>query len=188
MNKQKLFLDYDGVLVDSITSFCRTYDLLYYYNEKWKPANPEKVNRWDFKDECPLLDGVSDIEYIFAHQSFFNLLHLFPNARTVIEALEQKYNIYIVTIGTLDNLSLKAKWINQNLFNIDNVILLNNCDCKMDKSIVNMEGGILIDDHEDNLFSSNASRKICFGKKYDWNKNWQGERAADWLEVEKLLL
>lgn len=44
-------------------------------------------------------------------------------------------------------------------------------------------------DHADNLESSNnAELKICFGKEYEWNKKWQGQRCFSWREVEEQLL
>jgi 5'(3')-deoxyribonucleotidase len=60
--------------------------------------------------------------------------------------------------------------------------------CKMDKSIVNMEGAILIDDHTGNLETSNADMKISFGKRYSWNEDWKGIICQTWKEVETLIL
>ncbi len=34
-----------------------------------------------------------------------------------------------------------------------------------------MKESIFIDDHSDNLLSTNDEHKICFGKEYDWNKS-----------------
>lgn len=51
-----------------------------------------------------------------------------------------------------------------------------------------MKNSIFIDDHSENLLSSDAKLKICFGKELDWNKNWTGQRCFDWREVKKLLL
>jgi len=38
-----------------------------------------------------------------------------PYAKEVIERLGSKYELVICSIGTLDNISLKAKWIKNNL-------------------------------------------------------------------------
>lgn len=152
-------------------------------------ADHNKVNRYDLKDQCHLVDHQ---ENIFSSEEFFKNLEFMPEAKEVLEKLSNKYELIICTIGTLDNLSYKAQWIKNNLPFIKNVMLLSSAvgasGIKMDKSIANMKDSIFIDDHVDNLLSSNAELKICFGKKYLWNENWVGERCYNWSEVENLLL
>jgi 5'(3')-deoxyribonucleotidase len=113
-----------------------------------------------------------------------------PNAKEVLKELNNKYNIIICSIGTNMNLSRKAKWINQYLPFIKNCILINNGNSLMDKSIVNMKDGILIDDVGSNLISSNAKYKICFGKIFPWNAELPQDyiRIADWKDIENYLL
>ena len=41
----------------------------------------------------------------------------------------------------------------------------------------------MIDDVAENLETSNAPVKICFGKAYPWNMYWQGVRCETWSEV-----
>lgn len=38
------------------------------------------------------------------------------------------------------------------------------------------------------LSATNAKKKICFGKVYEWNKGWDGLRCANWNEVAAELL
>ena len=52
-----------------------------------------------------------------------------------------------------------------------------------DKSHIDMSGGIIIDDEINNLLTSNAPQKICFGDVCEWNKDWTGERLFNWIEV-----
>ena len=52
-----------------------------------------------------------------------------------------------------------------------------------DKSCVDMSGGIFIDDSSNNLITSNADIKFCFGKEYPWNKDWTGIRFKRWMSV-----
>ena len=54
-----------------------------------------------------------------------------------------------------------------------------------DKSHIDMSDGILIDDVANNLKSSNASDKICFGS-FSWGEPWGGKRCKDWKEVISL--
>ena len=50
-----------------------------------------------------------------------------------------------------------------------------------------MSDGIFVDDSAQNLFTSNAKVKICFGDEYEWNKNWNGIRCFNWCELYNLL-
>lgn len=65
--------------------------------------------------------------------------------------------------------------------------MLTNGDNTMCKDVVNMEGGIFVDDVSSNLFSSNAGWKICFGKEYPWNSDWSGDRILSCSGLEKIL-
>ena len=56
-----------------------------------------------------------------------------------------------------------------------------------DKSHIDMSDGIFIDDSVNNLITSNAELKICFGDEYDWNKNWNGIRCANWCDIWRLI-
>lgn len=185
----KLFLDFDCTIADSVKTYCNVYNMSYSQRDGFKKADYNKVNRYDLKDQCHLIDHQ---EAIFSSEEFFKHLEFMPDAEAVIKKLGDKYELVICSIGTLDNISHKAQWIKHNLSFIKNVILISSSveagGIKMDKSITNMNNSIFIDDHVENLISSNAKLKICFGKEYDWNKNWSGERCFNWKEVERLLL
>ncbi|QGU94328.1 HAD hydrolase-like protein [Clostridium bovifaecis] len=186
---KRLFLDFDCTIVDSVKTYCNIYNKLYKDREGFKEAAYAKVNRYDLKDQCPM---VAHQEEIFSSKEFFKHLEFMPDAKEVIERLSKEYELIICSIGTLDNISYKAKWIKNNLEFIKNVVLISNNvekgGIKTDKSVINMKNAIFIDDHGDNLASSNAELKICFGKEYEWNKNWEGQRCFSWKEVEDILL
>ena len=57
-----------------------------------------------------------------------------------------------------------------------------------DKSEIDMTDGIFIDDSYNNLITSNATEKICFGDVYSWNEKWNGKRLANWMDIKKHLL
>lgn len=184
--KKKIFLDFDLTTANSVKAYCRVYNELYKSHKDFTYADYTKVNKWDFSDECPM--AVSRVESMFELDLFFYFLEVMNKCTLdVLKQLEQLYDVVICSIGTPENISKKVRWIDRNL-GIKNMILLSKNDVVMDKSIVDMSGGILIDDHEDNLFSSNADIKICFGEVKSWNKNWQGLRVKDWTEVGKLLI
>lgn len=153
MKKKKLFLDFDSTIANSVVAFCKTYNEIYGQAIGFKPANPDKVNTWDFSDECPL---EKDPIHIFGIGYFFIKLEFMPDALEVITKLSKKYDITVCSIGTYDNLHFKSEWLGQYLPFVS-AILIKNQGVKMDKSIVKMgKGAIFIDDHIDNLNSSNC--------------------------------
>lgn len=184
MARQKLFIDFDSTIANSVKAFCDTYNEIYGQAKGFKTADPEKVNQWSFADQCPL---EKNPERIFGMGYFFTKLEFMPDALEVIIKLSEKYNIIVCSIGTYDNLYFKSEWLDMYLPFVD-AILIKNKGVKMDKSCVDMSGAIFIDDHIDNLNSSNAETKICFGKKYPWNEKWTSNWAVSWKEVEKMLL
>ena len=187
MSKQKLFVDFDITIVDSIKAFTDTYNILYGDHPNFVPADPNKITEYNFKCICPLIKHSEDI---FKNKLFFFLLKFInENTYEVLEKLNKKYRLIVSTIGTSKNLSLKSKWLESNLPFIKDYILIKNQGCKMDKSLINMgKDSIFIDDIPSNLESSNAERKILFGKIYPWNENWQGEHCLTWKEIEQMLL
>lgn len=185
--KQKLFLDFDSTITDSVKTFCDTYNILYNLHPDFIPADHTKNQHWNFKEVCPLEKNPLKI---FSHPLFFNKLEFMPDAEEIIKKLCEKYQVIICSLGCFDNISLKAQWIKNNLPYIKDAILLTNQGIKMDKGIVNMgyEGSIFIDDVESNLRSSNCPRPILFGKRFSWNSDWTGEWCEGWIEVGDRLL
>ncbi|EQB4340953.1 5' nucleotidase, NT5C type [Clostridium botulinum] len=184
MIKQKLIVDFDGVIVNSIKSYCKTYNNKYKNHPQFKVADYTKLQQWDCQDECPL---EKQAEVIFSNKDFFNNLEFMPNAKEIIEKLSKEYHIIICSIGTPENISYKSLWIKENLPCIKDTILISNQECFMDKSIVNMKDCIFVDDNANNLNSSNADIRICFGKEYSYNKDWDGTKAYNWKNLYKLV-
>jgi 5'(3')-deoxyribonucleotidase len=185
--KSKLFLDFDSVITDSVLAYCETYNEINRFTPDFIPADHTKNQEWDFKTQCPLVESPL---YIFSHPLFFKNLKFMPNAEEVIKELTNKYQIIICSIGCFNNISLKSQWIKNNMPYIKDAILLTNQGIKMDKGIVQMgyKGSVFIDDVKSNLDSSNAERKILYGKKFDWNREWTGEYYETWSEIRGGLL
>ena len=187
MNKIKLFLDMDSVIIDSVTAYTDVYNELYINEKDFIPADPSKNKYWNFNEVCPLEKNPMKI---FSHPLFFKFVEFMPDAEDVIKKLCVKYQVIICSLGCYDNISRKAQWIKYNMPYINDAILLTNQGIKMDKGIVNMgyKGSIFIDDVKSNLDSSNSERKICFGQRFSWNSEWTGEWCVDWSEVGERLL
>jgi 5'(3')-deoxyribonucleotidase len=189
MNKKKLFVDFDGTITDSARAFCDAYNLTYCNKDNFTPADYTKVNRYDLADQCTLVSTQEKVREIFACYEFWSWLDFMDGAKNALEKLNEKYELFICSIGTNLNLSRKAKWIERYLPFIKKCILINNGNNTMDKSIIDMSGGILIDDVAKNLVSSNAECKICFGKIHPWNEELPNDcvRAETWSEVENYI-
>lgn len=184
MKKKKLYLDFDSVIADSVSAYCKCYSEIYGQAIGFKEPDPNKVTQWNFQDQAPL---EKDPLHIFGMGHFFYVLEFMPDALEGIEKLSEKYDITVCSIGTYDNLHFKSEWLNMYLPFV-NAHLIKNDNVTMNKSDVKMRGAIFIDDRKDNLDSSDAKTKICFGKKYTWNEKWDGIWMNTWKDVEKELL
>lgn len=186
MDKTKLYLDFDNTIINATQKFCSIYNRTYRYHPDFIPAKWECVDRWDFKDEAPLVTNVEDI---FKSRMFFeDLPFINDNTYEVLKELNEKYHIIIASIGTYGNISLKSQWIGEYLPFIKDSIFLVNGGSKMDKSLIDMNNSIFIDDVVSNLNSSNAKHKIAFGDVHSWNENWTGKRCYNWADVKNRLM
>lgn len=175
--KRKFIVDLDSTIADSHRAYCDAYNEIYKDHKDFKKADNSLVERWDLLCQCPLEKSV---ENIFGNKMFFDNLKLFPNAYEELLKLDEEYDIAICSIGSYNNISHKSQWIQKNLPFIKNSILVINNGCKTDKSIVNMADSLFMDDHMNNLLSSNAKFKLCFGKKFVWNEKWEGHWITTW--------
>lgn len=181
MIKPKLYIDFDGCLVDTISAIVSIYNEDYCAYKKFKPIKPEDINTWNF-EECNCASD-SSINQYFNTPRFFERLEFMPNAKTIIWLLSYNYDISIVSHGYSPNLKLKEIWIKEHLPSCINFIGVNLKEHD-DKSCVDMSDGIFIEDNTKNLHSSNAFKKIVYGKSYPWNKDDAGFiRCYDWIDI-----
>jgi len=186
MSKKQFFIDFDLTITDSIKAFTDTYSFLFSDHPEFVPANPNKITQYNFKCVCPLINHSEDI---FKNKYFFNVLDFIDNdTYDVLVKLNDKYKVIIATIGTPKNLAQKTKWLESKLPFIDDYVLIKNKGNMMNKSVINMQDSLFLDDIPENLWSSNAQRKILFGKIYPWNKDWKGEHCLNWKEVGETFL
>lgn len=190
-NKTNLFLDFDGTIANSIKAYCDVYNNKYKDYPEFIKSNPESAYEWDMQDICPLEEMP---HLVFDQKEFFdNLEFIERNVDLQIQSLQEYYNVIICTIGTHTNIHYKSKWIEENLpFVKQAIYLVNDSEdgAIMDKSLPNMEGGIIVDDNIKNLHTSNASVKILFGKEYAFNIDNKQEyiRLRTWYHLYEYLL
>ena len=187
--KPTCFIDLDCTVYNTIAAIVDMYDEDFCYYSDYKKINWKDVVSWNFEElkAAP----TKHIDHYFNQKRFFDKVEMFNDAKNVIDKLSEKYNIKFVSLGYTPNLKLKAEWVKDN-FSYAEFIGVDMKDYK-DKSHINMsgEGNVFIDDRADNLETSNADIKICFGECYDWNKDWDTDEvnkfdAFNWTGIEWL--
>lgn len=178
---QQLYVDYDGVIVNTIKAIVEMYDARYWNHPDYQEVNWSEIESWDFTElTCA---SAEEIDSFFDTEEFFEKVEFMPWADLILGKLNDFFDIHIVSMGHTKNLELKQIWCKNNIpyasfegFNFDE---------HTDKSKCNMKGGVFIDDVTQNLNTSNAIQRICYGDKYAWNKDWEGLRCANWFDIWK---
>ena len=179
-NKKKLYVDFDGTIVNTIAAIVALYNEDFKFYKQFLPIKWWEVNTWDFEECDRAPKGYIDL--YFNQPRFFAELTYMDWAKEVLDELKEDYDVTIVSAGYSPNLVAKELWIKENLPYCKFIgVNLKEYD---DKSHINMEGNsIFIDDSARNLITSNAKYKFCFGDIYEWNKTWDGIRLNNWHDV-----
>lgn len=181
MLMEKLFVDYDGVIVNTIEAIVEMYDREFWQHPDYHKVDWSEIESWHF-DELNVASP-EHIDKYFEKEEFFEIVEYMPYADYILSQLKNYFQIYIISMGNGSNLTLKKQWCQQHLPFAEFIGI----DFKdyPDKRHINMRDSVFIDDVIANLNTSNAQKRICFGDKYAWNKDWSGDRCANWFEVWK---
>lgn len=180
--KKKLYIDFDGTIVNSIKAIVSLYNEDFKWYKKFHYIYWMDINTWEFSEcNCASPDYISTY---FNQERFYNKLEFIDNAKEVLDKLKDDYEITIISMGYSPNLIGKEIWIEKNI-PYANFIGINYKKYN-DKSHLDLSDGIYIDDNMKNL-NTNAKENICFGDVYSWNENWNGERCYNWIELEKYI-
>lgn len=176
----------ENTIVNSVKQICKLYDKDFHLYRNYKKVDWTEINTYNFT-ELELINKEMVLDY-FDDYRFFDDLEFMDNAEEVIKKLSKEYQIIICSIGRKDNLMYKREWIKQHV-PYAKFIPIDFSVCS-DKSCINMENCIILDDNTDMLDSCNATVKLLFGDEYSWNKENKNnyQRYWNWIEVEKLLL
>ena len=197
MNKIDLYIDFDSTIANSDKAVCRIYNEKYKEYEGFEYADWRKHRDWTYKFVCPLIHKFSEnpvlaVKEYYGSSEFFKYLDLYDGVREVINLLKEKYNIIICTSAFPKNASRKVLWIEENLPEIDEIIIIINKNTNgSGKGRVPMmeKNSIFIDDHPDNLKSTGASQKYLFKMKdTNYNGDWDGDVVRNWQEIKGKLL
>jgi 5'(3')-deoxyribonucleotidase len=182
---EKLYLDFDLTIVNSIEKIVSLYDIDYHLYKDYQKVHWTDISTYGF-EELTLINKDIILNYFDDHRFFYKLKYM-DNAQEVLDRLKDTYDITIVSLGRQMNLHYKREWINNNLpyCKFIGVDLSEN-----GKQMVDISDGTLIDDNVDMLNSCNASQKIIFGEEYPWNTDnkYEYHRCYNWTEVYSYLL
>lgn len=177
----KIFIDIDGVLWNTAKSIVTLYNKRYGYNGNW-----EEAVEWNFSPAIPSGTPEIVIDELFASHEIYEGNHTIEGAIEYIDKLNAEFNnVYFCTVGKNINNSQKLKMLKRLVPDVKVITISFPDEVFADKSMINMEGSIFIDDHSKNLNSSNAKYKILFepyGQK-NWNIGYEGFRLKSWEEV-----
>lgn len=175
----------DSTITDSIASVVACYNEDFQYYGDFKEIRSCDIHTYDFQELT--LASKEYVDHLWNRPRFFANLKLMPFAREVLDILSIQYDIEVATAGYSPNLRQKEAYLHKHLpFIIKKINLINLKEFK-DKSHLNMNNAVFIDDQANNLITSNAALKICFGDEEEWNSAWNGERCYNWHEVLKRL-
>lgn len=175
----------DGVLTDSVAAVVSCYNEDFQYYSDFKEIRSCDIHTYDFQELA--LASKEYIDHLWNRPRFFSNLKLMPFAKEVLDILSIQYDIEVATAGYSPNLRQKEAYLHKHLpFIIKKIELINLKEFK-DKSHLDMNNAVFLDDQANNLITSNAALKICFGDKEEWNEAWNGERCYNWHEVLKRL-
>lgn len=196
VNKKKptAFIDLDCVTLETVRCIVELYDLDFHDKPGYKKVDWTKIDSWDFLELSLATKEV--IDGYFNQQRFFDRVKMIDGAKEAIDYLSNFYNIVFVSHGEDLNLHLKEKYVNEH-FPYARFIGVKLSE-HYDKSCVDMsgKGNVFIDDMSKNILGSNADIRICFGKDYEWNKDFEQDfesqlndgvcRLYDWKSVLRL--
>lgn len=183
--KPILYLDFDGTLVNTIKQIVRMYNYDFGYHSNYKYVDWRDINSWDFV-EC-ICASKQQINAYFNQPRFFEQVEWMHLAEGILLELSKHYTLKIVTMGNDANFLGKEEWRNNQRIPFSEIIAID-MNAYEDKSHIDMSGAAFVDDSSKNLITSNAELKICFGKEYPWNQDWNGIRVNNWVECGNELL
>lgn len=181
---KKLYLDYDGVIVNTMKAIVSLYNEDFSYYKDFRHVNWWDIRTYGF-EECQCAN-IENIKQYFNQPRFFCRVEYMPWAERILLELSEEYDIIIVSAGYSPNLAAKIDWISKHMPYASFIGV--NLKTHSDKSHIDMKDGIFIDDSANNLITSNAQENICFGEIYPWNQDWTGLRLTNWMEVKNYLL
>lgn len=183
-NKIPVYLDFDNTQVNS------TKRLVYFLNKHYNTnKNYREIRKFDCSDLFPTVTQKLILD-IFDRKEFFYDLDFFPNCKEILSNHKEDFNYQITTICTEKSAIHKKMYLDKEFpcKYIFKDIIKNGTG----KQNIDMSDGIIIDDHIDNIRSSNAKYKILYKGELDteWNQFKISDNCfitRNWNEVDEIL-
>ena len=171
-----IFLDIDGVVLESVEAMCQLL------NNKYRTTvKSVDIKSWNFNEIKSDLTS-EEIENLFNDPRFFEIVRVYRGIGKFIDKYRDK--IIFLTKGNIENISQKHELFRLSMFKNIPIIGL---PLNISKGFINMRykgQSLFIDDCSQNLIDSNADIKILF-KEFDndaeWQKNWNGMVINSWI-------
>jgi 5'-nucleotidase len=170
---QKIAIDMDEVIADSFSKLCEIY-----CEETGEELENEEESLYRFLEK-----GGKKTLHAYPHrEGFFRNLQVIEGSQQVLEQLNKKYKLYIVSAATEFDLSMNDKiaWLKDHFpfLGWKQVVFCG------DKSIIDAD--FLIDDHVKNLKGFNG-KGYLFHAPHNIKESGY-ERVRSWKEVEEIFL
>lgn len=177
----QIFIDVDGVLWNTAEAIINLFNEKYDQAVDWREAT-----EWNFSPAIPTDTPVEVVDELFASDEIYDGDMTIEGATHYINKLNKEFdNVFFCTVGKNINNAQKLKMIKRLLPELKIITISFPGTVPADKTMVNMEGAIFVDDHSTNLRTSNAKYKILFEphSAMKWNENWGGRRFKSWQEI-----
>lgn len=187
--KINIWVDADDTILESSKTVIQIINERYGVNP---PKTIDHLREWNYTCIYAGMTG-GEVEAIYASTEFFERVKPNPEFITLYEAHKDDFNFIVVTKGNKENLDLKEAWFKKTFPEMYFVGIEFAKDGQdFDKSIIDMTGGIQIDDRTDALVSTNAELKILLknGRDLEWNKVPRDSElyvVNYWREIKEIL-
>ena len=168
--KIKLFIDADDTILESSKAFINIVN----QQDNVTPHKIyEELRDWKYRSLFPYMTSERIFE-IYDSEEFFNIVKINPDFENFYLKHENDFEWNIVTKGHKSNLEHKQKYFQKHLpkAKVVGCRFDSKEEQNFDKSHIDMDYGIQIDDRTDCLIVSNANIKILFKNNRDfyWNR------------------
>lgn len=168
--KIRLFIDADDTILESSKAFI---DIVNRQDNINPPKTYEELRDWRYQSLFPYMTTKRVVE-IYDSKEFFNIVKINPDFESFYLKHENDFEWYIVTKGYKTNIEHKQKYFKKHLpkTNVVGCSFSSKEEQNFDKSHIDMDYGIQIDDRTDSLVGTNANIKILIknDKDFYWNR------------------
>ena len=168
--KIRLFIDADDTILESSKAFI---DIVNRQDNINPPKTYEELQDWRYQSLFPYMT-TKRVAEIYDSEEFFNIVKVNPDFKSFYLKYENDFEWYIVTKGHKSNIEHKQKYFKKHFpkAKVVGCRFDSKEEQNFDKSHIDMDYGIQIDDRTDCLIGSNANIKILFKNNRDfyWNR------------------